>query len=170
MRNWQIRQIHIWVIHSRVHSTYHVVVCRSSQLPSVFMYVTYDFTEMGKQLLAASRDGLTEDVSQLLARSAPMTTDWLGTSPLHLAASNGHCSTAEVLMRSGCSRDAKTKVDKTPLHLSATEGHSEMTELLLKSGAEVDSKDMVGKYFLSTKLWHKLIPGMSPEGPKVERN
>ena len=130
------------------------------------MYITYDFTEMGKQLLAASRDGLTEDVSQLLARSAPMTTDWLGTSPLHLAASNGHCSTAEVLMRSGCSRDAKTKVDKTPLHLSATEGHSEMTELLLKSGAEVDSKDMVGKYFLSTKLWHKLIPGMSPEGPK----
>jgi len=99
--------------------------------------------EMGKQLLAASRDGLTEDVSQLLARSAPMTTDWLGTSPLHLAASNGHCSTAEVLMRSGCSRDAKTKVDKTPLHLSATEGHSEMTELLLKSGAEVDSKDML---------------------------
>ena len=130
------------------------------------MYITYDFTEMGKQLLAASRDGLTEDVSQLLARSAPMTTDWLGTSPLHLAASNGHCSTAEVLMRSGCSRDAKTKVDKTPLHLSATEGHSEMTELLLKSGAEVDSKDMVGKYFPSTKLWHKLIPGMSPEGSK----
>ena len=130
------------------------------------MYITYDFTEMGKQLLAASRDGLTEDVSQLLARSAPMTTDWLGTSPLHLAASNGHCSTAEVLMRSGCSRDAKTKVDKTPLHLSATEGHSEMTELLLKSGAEVDSKDMVGKYFPSTEFWHKLIPGMSPEGPK----
>ena len=55
--------------------------------------------EMGKQLLAASRDGQTEDVASLLARSAPMTTDWLGTSPLHLAAMNGHCSTAEVLMR-----------------------------------------------------------------------
>ena len=102
---------------------------------------------MGKQLLAASRDGLTEDVSQLLARSAPMTTDWLGTSPLHLASMNGHCSTAEVLMRSGCSRDAKTKVDKTPLHLAATEGHSQMAELLLKSGAEVDSKDMVRAKF-----------------------
>ena len=104
-------------------------------------------SEMGKQLLAASRDGLTEDVSQLLARSAPMTTDWLGTSPLHLASMNGHCSTAEVLMRSGCSRDAKTKVDKTPLHLAATEGHSQMAELLLKSGAEVDSKDMVRAKF-----------------------
>ena len=106
-------------------------------------------SEMGKQLLAASRDGLTEDVSQLLARSAPMTTDWLGTSPLHLASMNGHCSTAEVLMRSGCSRDAKTKVDKTPLHLAATEGHSQMAELLLKSGAEVDSKDMVR----AKRLW-----------------
>ena len=99
--------------------------------------------EMGKQLLAASRDGLTEEVSSLLSRSAPMTTDWLGTSPLHLAASYGHCSTAEVLMRSGCSRDARTKVDKTPLHLASTEGHSDMVELLLKSGAEVDSKDLV---------------------------
>merc|ERR1719259_783130 len=88
---------------------------------------------MGKQLLAASRDGLTEDVSQLLARSAPMTTDWLGTSPLHLAASNGHCSTAEVLMRSGCSRDAKTKVDKTPLHLSFTLGSIEWSLLNSRS-------------------------------------
>jgi len=104
---------------------------------------TTSIVEMGKQLLAASRDGLTEDVSQLLARSAPMTTDWLGTSPLHLASMNGHCSTAEVLMRGGCSGDAKTKVDKTPLHLAATEGHSQMAELLLKSGAEVDSKDML---------------------------
>jgi len=99
--------------------------------------------EMGKQLLAASRDGLAEEVSSLLARSAPMTTDWLGTSPLHLAAINGHCSTAEVLMRSGCSRDARTKVDKTPLHQAATEGHPQMVELLIKSGAEVDSKDML---------------------------
>lgn len=99
--------------------------------------------EMGKQLLAASRDGLADEVATLLARSAPMTTDWLGTSPLHLAAINGHCSTAEVLMRSGCSRDARTKVDKTPLHQAATEGHADMVELLIKSGAEVDSKDML---------------------------
>lgn len=99
--------------------------------------------EMGKQLLAASRDGLADEVATLLARSAPMTTDWLGTSPLHLAAINGHCATAEVLMRSGCSRDARTKVDKTPLHQAATEGHANMVELLIKSGAEVDSKDML---------------------------
>ena len=72
-----------------------------------------------------------------------MTTDWLGTSPLHLAALNGHHDIAEILMRSGCSKDARTKVDKTPLHLAATEGHATLVEVLLRTGAEVDSKDMV---------------------------
>merc|ERR1719412_1385655 len=72
-----------------------------------------------------------------------MTTDWLGTSPLHLAALKGHHDIAEILMRSGCSKDARTKVDKTPLHLAATEGHATLVEVLLRTGAEVDSKDML---------------------------
>ena len=94
-------------------------------------------------MLDASRDGFGDDVTTLLAKGAPMTTDWLGTSPLHLAALNGHHDIAEILMRSGCSKDARTKVDKTPLHLAATEGHSSLVEILLRTGAEVDSKDLV---------------------------
>lgn len=97
----------------------------------------------GKNLLAASRDGSAGEVSILLAKGAPMTTDWLGTSPLHLAALHGHQDIAEILMRSGCSKDARTKVDKTPLHLAATEGHPDLVECLLRTGSEVDSKDMV---------------------------
>ena len=100
----------------------------------------------GKNLLAASRDGYGDDVTTLLAKGAPMTTDWLGTSPLHLAALNGHQDIAEILMRSGCSKDARTKVDKTPLHLAATEGHSCLVDVLLRTGAEVDSKDMVSTF------------------------
>jgi len=99
--------------------------------------------ELGKNLLAASRDGYADEVTALLAKGAPMTTDWLGTSPLHLAALNGHHDIAEILMRSGCSKDARTKVDKTPLHLAATEGHATLVEVLLRTGAEVDSKDML---------------------------
>ncbi|KAJ4922378.1 hypothetical protein JOQ06_014215 [Pogonophryne albipinna] len=61
----------------------------------------------------------------------------LGSSPLHLAAKYGHQSTAEVLLRAGVSRDARTKVDKTPLHIAASEGHYNI------HGAEVDARDML---------------------------
>ncbi|XP_023334426.1 ankyrin-2 [Eurytemora carolleeae] len=78
-----------------------------------------------------------------MAKGAPFTADWLGTSPLHLTAQFGNFSTCEVLLRAGCSRDARTKVDKTPLHIAAQEGHADICELLLMSGAEVDARDLL---------------------------
>ena len=112
-----------------------------------------NLVELGKLLLAASGAGDTKEVVRLMSKGAPMTTDWLGTSPLHLAAQHGHEDVAEILLRSGCSRDAKTKVEKTPLHVAAQEGHASICELLLKNGADVDTKDMVSKHlfgFLSS--------------------
>ena len=76
-------------------------------------------------------------------KGAPFTTDWLGTSPLHLAAQWGHEGTCRVLMRAGMHKDSRTKVDKTPLHVAAAEGHADVCELLLKNGACVDAVDMV---------------------------
>lgn len=67
----------------------------------------------------------------------------LGTSPLHFSAQYGHLSTAEVLLRAGISRDARTKVDRTPLHVAAQEGHSDIVTLLLQHAADIDAKDMV---------------------------
>jgi len=78
-----------------------------------------------------------------MSRGAPFTTDWLGTSPLHLTAKFGKLDTSEVLLRAGCSRDARTKVDKTPLHVAAQEGHPEICELLLEHGSDVDAGDML---------------------------
>ncbi|KAM4595959.1 GA-binding protein subunit beta-2-like [Polymixia lowei] len=98
---------------------------------------------LGKRLLEAARAGQDDDVRSLMANGAPFTTDWLGTSPLHLAAQYGHHSTAEVLLRAGVSRDARTKVDRTPLHMAATEGHSTIVELLVRSGADINAKDML---------------------------
>ena len=74
----------------------------------------------------------------------------LGTSPLHFAAKNGHVPTAEVLLRAGISRDARTKVDRTPLHIAAQEGHTEIVELLLRNQADVEAKDMVR---LNPSMW-----------------
>ncbi|XP_051263802.1 GA-binding protein subunit beta-2 isoform X1 [Dicentrarchus labrax] len=98
---------------------------------------------LGQQLLEAARTGQDDDVKALMANGAPFTTDWLGSSPLHLAAQYGHHSTAEVLLRAGVSRDARTKVDKTPLHMAASEGHSIIVDLLVRNGAEINAKDML---------------------------
>ncbi|XP_076143883.1 GA-binding protein subunit beta-1 isoform X3 [Alosa pseudoharengus] len=99
--------------------------------------------DLGKKLLEAARSGQDDEVRILMANGAPFTTDWLGTSPLHLSAQYGHYSTTEVLLRAGVSRDARTKVDRTPLHMAASEGHASIVEVLLKHGADVNAKDML---------------------------
>ncbi|KAM9480886.1 GA-binding protein subunit beta-1 [Clarias gariepinus] len=99
--------------------------------------------DLGKKLLEAARTGQDDEVRILMANGAPFTTDWLGTSPLHLSAQYGHYSTTEVLLRAGVSRDARTKVDRTPLHMAASEGHASIVEVLLQHGADVNAKDML---------------------------
>uniref|UniRef100_A0A672NSU7 Uncharacterized protein n=1 Tax=Sinocyclocheilus grahami TaxID=75366 RepID=A0A672NSU7_SINGR len=99
--------------------------------------------DLGKKLLEAASAGQDDEVRILMANGAPFTTDWLGTSPLHLSAQFGHYSTTEVLLRAGVSRDARTKVDRTPLHMAASQGHTRIVELLLKHGADVNAKDML---------------------------
>ncbi|XP_055517287.1 GA-binding protein subunit beta-1 isoform X3 [Leucoraja erinacea] len=99
--------------------------------------------DLGKKLLEAARAGQDDEVRILMSNGAPFTTDWLGTSPLHLAAQYGHYSTAEVLLRAGVSRDARTKVDRTPLHMAASAGHANIVEVLVKNGADINAKDML---------------------------
>ncbi|KAI2653088.1 GA-binding protein subunit beta-1 [Labeo rohita] len=88
--------------------------------------------DLGKRLLEAARNGQDDEVRTLMANGAPFTTDW-----------HGHYSTAEVLLRAGVSRDARTKVDRTPLHMAATEGHEVIVDLLIRSGADINAKDML---------------------------
>ncbi|XP_014470122.1 PREDICTED: GA-binding protein subunit beta-1 [Dinoponera quadriceps] len=104
---------------------------------------TISVVELGKQLLVSAKTGDIETVRELMSRGAPFSTDWLGTSALHLAAQYNHRDIAEILLRAGMSRDAKTKVDRTPLHMAVYEGHCQMVQLLLYHGADVDSRDML---------------------------
>ncbi|XP_014776789.1 GA-binding protein subunit beta-1 [Octopus bimaculoides] len=99
--------------------------------------------ELGKQLLDAAKRGDTDEVRTLMSNGAPFTTDWLGMSPLHFAARNGHFQTADVLLRAGISRDARTKVDRTPLHVASQEGHVTIVNLLLANSADIEAKDML---------------------------
>ncbi|XP_072939808.1 uncharacterized protein Atac3 [Epargyreus clarus] len=99
--------------------------------------------ELGRRLLLAARAGDTPTVLDLMAKGAPFSTDWLGTSPLHLAAANAHTETCAVLLRAGVSRDSRTKVERTPLHIAAHAGHADVVSLLLDHGAIVDCRDML---------------------------
>ncbi|ETN67996.1 ga binding protein beta chain (transcription factor e4tf1-47) [Anopheles darlingi] len=100
-------------------------------------------TDLGKALLQAAKLGNTDKVHELMSRGAPFTADWLGTTPLHLAARYNHIETSRVLLRAGISKDSKTKVDRTPLHLAVFHGNIEIVELLLSHKCEVDAKDML---------------------------
>ncbi|KAG8450005.1 hypothetical protein GDO86_016623 [Hymenochirus boettgeri] len=99
--------------------------------------------DLGKRLLEAARNGEDAEIRSLMQNGAPFTTDWLGTSPLHLAAQYGHYSTVKVLLQAGISRDARTKVDRTPLHMAAADGHALIVDLLIKNGANVNARDML---------------------------
>ncbi|XP_049821532.1 GA-binding protein subunit beta-1 [Aethina tumida] len=100
--------------------------------------------ELGKQLLKAAADGDAHEIKNLLMKGAPFTADWLGTSPLHVAAQNNNVEVCEMLLRAGISKDARTKVDRTPLHLAAYEGHTEIVSILLKHNADHECKDLLG--------------------------
>ncbi|XP_035906188.1 inversin-A-like [Anopheles stephensi] len=100
-------------------------------------------TDLGKALLQAARTGNTPKVLDLMGRGAPFTADWLGTTPLHLAARFNHIETCRALLRAGISKDSKTKVDRTPLHMAAYHGNIEIVELLLSNKCEVDAKDLL---------------------------
>nr|CAD7266008.1 unnamed protein product [Timema shepardi] len=115
----------------------------SGGLRSVGSVGSVSLVELGKKLLMGAKDGDTEQVRNLMSKGAPFTTDWLGTSPLHLAAQSGHYDTTEVLLRAGISRDSRTKVERTPLHMAACDGHTEIVQLLLAAGADIDALDML---------------------------
>ncbi|CAH8560796.1 unnamed protein product [Dicrocoelium dendriticum] len=113
--------------------------------PTLFSHASHAFSlvDLGKRLLEAAKNGDVDELKSLMNSGAPFTTDWLGISPLHFAAMNGHFSSCEALLCAGISRDARTKVDRTPLHLAAQEGHADIVELLLRSGADIGAKDML---------------------------
>jgi hypothetical protein len=70
---------------------------------------------------------------------------------------------AQVLLKAGCSRDARTKVDKTPLHVAAQEGNMTICQLLLEQGADVDAKDMVSAHCPDSP-----DPDPDPDGPDTD--
>lgn len=99
--------------------------------------------DMGKRLMTATREGDTDTVRKLVASSATFTSDWLGTTALHIAAQHGYSEIAEILLRGGVNRDARTKIERTALHLAAQSGSLDIVDMLLLHGSDVNARDML---------------------------
>jgi hypothetical protein len=61
-------------------------------------------------------------------------------TPLHLAANQGNCGVARILLEQGAMVDvAETATGYTPLHHAAGHGHTDLCELLIRFGADPDT-------------------------------
>ena len=67
--------------------------------------------------------------------------DFLGVTPLHIAACHNHRHVVRVLVRFGANISSKTLNGSTPLHSAATCGALEVTDQLVYHGAILDAAD-----------------------------
>lgn len=61
-------------------------------------------------------------------------------TPLQLAAHNGHARTVELLLKQQCDVNAKDMANYTPLHWAVQKNHPNLIQLLLKYGADPHAK------------------------------
>lgn len=95
----------------------------------------------------AARAGTAQDVERLLAadKSLANARTELGSSPLHVAATNTDPEVARLLVAKGASVNAKDNNSMTPLHLAAYTGKKALVNFFLASGADPYAKDFRGQ-------------------------
>lgn len=99
----------------------------------------------------AARIGTGAEVSAIL-KATPVARDartGLGSTPLHLAATNPDTSALKTLIAAGADVNARTNDGTTPLHMAAYTQHAEHARLLLEAGADVTIKTHAGRDALS---------------------
>lgn len=88
----------------------------------------------------AARIGSGADVARILKANPAMrdARTGLGSTPLHLAATNSDVTTVKVLLAAGADVNAKDMDGNTPLHMAAYTNRVESAKLLLEGGADVN--------------------------------
>jgi len=96
---------------------------------------------------AAVRDLIAADASLVNARGER------GVTPLIVAAREGHCEVAEMLLNSGADIEARdSEHTSTPLIWAVFFGHAPVAELLLQKGASVNAQNGYGSTPLKITL------------------
>ncbi len=70
--------------------------------------------------------------------------NFLGGTPLHIAAGIGKAEVISVLVKAGADVHAKNNYGWTPLHSAALEGQPEVISVLVQAGTDVNAKDNEG--------------------------
>ena len=69
--------------------------------------------------------------------------NWLGVTPLHVAARSGFVNKAKKLIDKGVDMNAATNQDYTPLHYAAMSGRTNMARVLITKGRELGRNDLI---------------------------
>lgn len=94
-----------------------------------------------------ARMGKGVDVSKILKANPEMrdARTGLGSTPLHLAATNPDISVLKVLLSAGADVNAKDVDGNTPLHMAAYSNRFEHSKLLLEAGADIKATNSGGR-------------------------
>lgn len=116
--------------------------------------ISYSDEKRRSALWHAVVHGYENIVSLLLDNDAnPDQIDYIGTSPLFMAAWNGQVPILRLLIRATTSIDQADEKGTTPLLAAAKKGFPEATCLLLEAGADIDKKDEKGVTPLIASTW-----------------
>ncbi|XP_059474229.1 death-associated protein kinase 1-like isoform X2 [Neocloeon triangulifer] len=82
------------------------------------------------------------------------TPDWVGDTPLHVAAYEGLLSVAQTLCAYGCKVDLPNEAGLMPLHVASRKGHTEIVRCLCLAGCDVERRNSDGIKAEITALKH----------------
>lgn len=94
-----------------------------------------------------ARMGTGTEISKILQASPAMrdARTGLGSTPLHLAATNPDISALKTLLAAGADVNAKDAEGNTPLHMAAYTNRFEHSKLLLEAGADISAINSGGR-------------------------
>jgi len=94
-------------------------------------------------IFEAARDGAPQEVEKILAANKNLVNarTELGSTPLHIAATNSNPEIAKLLVARGADINARDNNGMTPLHIAAFTGRKELVEFFLSKGADAYAKD-----------------------------
>lgn len=106
-----------------------------------------EVTSRDQPIHDAAREGNGDDVRRLL-KADPKQRDVrtaLGSTPLHLAATNPDTSAMKALIAAGADVNARDNEGATPLHMAAYSSRPKNTQLMLEAGADPQAKTDNGR-------------------------